>query len=323
MKYIIIFVLFLGLVVSGCQTTSEIAGEIAAQQAYQKAYDKAYKKGRAQGMSESAAREHAAKIAEVEAGQKRQLFEGVSDVMSSTGEIDYESEFAIGETLALEGFKRFGMPVQDRGFQEYVNLVGNAVARNSLRPDIPYYFVVIDSPVYNAFACPGGIIFVSSALVKLMDDEAELAGVLAHEVAHVSHKHALQSIKRARFFKGVGKISTANMKGEKGQQYQQMIGDLQSVLFDRGLDKSMEYEADSSGIETAYKTGYDPEGLIRVLEKLQQKEASAQRAGSWFSTHPSTGSRIQRCRSEMWKLADASGLAVVKQRFLSYKQRIR
>ena len=323
MKYTIMFLLFLGLVVSGCRTTSEIAGEIAAQQAYQRAYDKAYKKSKAQGMSDSAARAQAAKIAEVEASQKRQLFEGVSDVVSSAEEIDYESEFAIGETLALEGFKRFGMPVRDRGLQEYVNLVGNAVARNSSRPDISYYFVVVNSSVYNAFACPGGIIFVSSAIVELMDDEAELAGVLAHEVAHVSRKHALQSIKRARFFEGVGKITTANMKGEKGQQYQQMIGDLQSILFDRGLDKSMEYEADLSGIETAYKTGYDPAGLIRVLEKLQQKEASAQWAGSWFSTHPSTNSRIQRCQSEMWKFADAGGLANVRQRFLSYKQRIR
>jgi predicted Zn-dependent protease len=311
-----------GFLITGCQTTAEIVGEIAAQQAYQRAYDKAYKKGVAQGMKDSEARAYAAKTAEVEAGQKKQLFEGVTDVVSSTGEIDYESEAAIGETLALEGFKRYGMPVQDQGMQKYVNLVGNAVARNSMRPDIPYRFVVVNSTLYNAFACPGGIIFVSAALVKAMDSEAELAGVLAHEVAHVGHKHALQSIKRARFFEGVGKISTANMKGEKGKQYQQMIGDLQSTLFDKGLDQSMEYEADLTALETAYRTGYDPAGLIHVLEKLRQKEAAAEKAGSWFSTHPSTDSRLQRCQSEMWKYPDASALANVKERFLPYKKRI-
>ncbi|HLC16056.1 MAG TPA: M48 family metalloprotease, partial [Thermodesulfovibrionia bacterium] len=301
MRNILLFVVVLGFLITGCQTTSEIVGEIASQQAYQKAYDKAYKKGVAQGMKDSEARAYAAKTAKVEAGQKKQLFEGVTDVVSSTGEIDYESEIAIGETLALEGFKRYGMPVQDQGLQKYVNLVGNAVARNSIRPDIPYRFVVVDSTLYNAFACPGGIIFVSAALVKAMDSEAELAGVLAHEVAHVGHKHALQSIKRSRFFEGVGKISTANMKGAKGQQFKQMIGDLQSTLFDKGLDQSMEYEADLTAIETAYRTGYDPAGLIRVLAKLQQKEATAEKAGSWFSTHPPTDSRLQRCQSEMWK----------------------
>jgi len=322
MRNILLFVVVLGFLITGCQTTSEIVGEIASQQAYQKEYDKAYKKGVAQGMKDSEARAYAAKTAKVEAGQKKQLFEGVTDVVSSTGEIDYESEIAIGETLALEGFKRYGMPVQDQGLQKYVNLVGNAVARNSIRPDIPYRFVVVDSTLYNAFACPGGIIFVSAALVKAMDSEAELAGVLAHEVAHVGHKHALQSIKRSRFFEGVGKISTANMKGAKGQQFKQMIGDLQSTLFDKGLDQSMEYEADLTAIETAYRTGYDPAGLIHVLAKLQQKEATAEKAGSWFSTHPSTDSRLQRCQSDMWKYSDASGLANVKERFMTYKKRI-
>ena len=173
------------------------------------------------------------------------IFDGASNIISSATDMDYKSEFAIGESLALEGFKRYGLPVKNKKLQEYVNLIGNSVARNSFRPSISYYFVVVDSPLYNAFACPGGIIFVSSALVKAMTYEADLACVLAHEVAHVGHKHALQSIKRAKFFEGVGKISTVNMKGEDGKKFRNMIGGLQETLFDKGLDQGMEHEADA------------------------------------------------------------------------------
>jgi predicted Zn-dependent protease len=236
----------------------------------------------------------------------RQVLDGVTGMAQSIEEIDYQSEFTIGETLALEGFQRYGQPVKDQRLQRYVNLLGNAAARNSLRPDIPYYFVVVDSPLYNAFACPGGIIFLSSSLVKGMGDEAELACVLAHEVGHVAHKHALQSIQRAKFF-------------EQGQKYREMVGDLQTVLFDKGLDRNMEFEADRSGMDFAYRTGYDPAGLIRVLEMLARQQATATHKGSWFSTHPPLSERISRCKAAMADYPDAGEMATAKTRFLSYR----
>jgi len=106
----------------------------------------------------------------------------VGTILSSTGEIDYESEMAIGEKPCPRGIQAYGVPVKDESLQRYVNVLGNAVARNSIRPEILYRFVVIESPLYNAFACPGGIIFISSTLVKSMSNEAQLAAVLAHEV---------------------------------------------------------------------------------------------------------------------------------------------
>lgn len=249
----------------------------------------------------------------------RQVLEGVTGMAQSIEGIDYQSEFAIGETLALEGFQRYGQPVKDQRLQKYVNLLGNGAARNSLRPDIPYYFVVVDSPLYNAFACPGGIIFLSSSLVKGMSDEAELACVLAHEVGHVAHKHALQSIQRAKFFEGAAKVGTVGMKGEKGRQYREMVGDLQTVLFDKGLDRNMEFEADRSGMDFAYRTGYDPAGLIRVLEMLARQQAAATHKGSWFSTHPPLSERIARCKAAMADYPDAGEMATAKERFLSYR----
>jgi predicted Zn-dependent protease len=250
----------------------------------------------------------------------KQALEGLSSITQSIEGIDYKSEFTIGETLALEGFKRYGMPVKNEQLQTYINTLGNAVAKNSTRPDIPYFFVVVDSPIYNAFACPGGIIFVSAALVRGMRDEAELACVLAHEVAHISHKHALSSIRRAKFFEGAAKIGTVNMKGDKGKQYQSMVGDLQNILFDRGLDKNMEYEADKAGMETAYRTGYDPNGMIRVLQMLQQKQATATSKGSWFSTHPPLSSRLEECGKSKNSYPDAAQMATVKARFMKYQK---
>jgi predicted Zn-dependent protease len=196
------------------------------------------------------------------------------------------------------------------------------VAANSDRPDIPYHFVVIQSPIYNAFACPGGIVFVSAALVRAMGDEAELACILSHEVGHVAHKHALQSIRRAKFFEGVGQITAAAMKGGKGEMFQDMIADLQNVLFDRGLDRNMEFEADLAGMEFAYRTGYDPGGMIRVLQMLQQRERGAQKAGSWFSTHPPLSDRIGRGRQHAARYPDANTLARVPDRFLQYRARL-
>jgi len=253
-----------------------------------------------------------------EGSKERKIFEGVTTLFSSATEMDFESERTIGESLALEGFRRYGLPVDDAALQKYVNLVGIAVARNSARPTIPYRFVVVESDILNAFSCPGGIIFVSAGLVKLLDDEAQLACVLAHEVGHVAHKDALQSIRRARFFEGIGKITAANMKGEKGEQFESMIGDLQTVLFDKGLDKEMEFNADQAGMETAYRTGYDPIGMIEVLKALKKVEGQSKTQGSWFSTHPALNQRIAKLEDLLNQYPGRKDLATVEKRFQKY-----
>ncbi|SNR81012.1 Peptidase family M48 [Humidesulfovibrio mexicanus] len=249
------------------------------------------------------------------ASKESKLLSGAVSVLSSTQQMDYKNERLIGERLAVEGLRRYGMPVQNKGLQHYVNLVGMAVAVNSPRPNIPYRFVVVDSEVQNAFACPGGIIFVTQALVGTMTTEAQLAGILAHEVGHVSLRHALKSIQRAQFFSGVGKITAATMKGDKGAQFENMINDLQNVLFDKGLDQNMEYEADASAMQTAYRTGYTPAGITETLQALQKLEAKSTKKGSWFSTHPPLPSRIAKNQAAMRQYPDAATLAVLPDRF--------
>ncbi len=254
--------------------------------------------------------------------KESKILSGAVSVLGSTSEMDYKSERTIGESLALEGFRRYGLPVKDKALQEYVNLVGNAVARNSDRPNIPYNFVVVESPLQNAFSCPGGIIFISSGLLKTIQSEDQLAGVLAHEVAHVGHKHALKSIQRAQFFNGVGKITSATMEGKKGKEFENMIGSLQDTLFDKGLDQNMEFEADASALKTAYRTGYDPNGFIQVLEELKRIQSQSTQGGSWFSTHPPLGQRIQNCQGQLRYYPDAKTLAHLPDRFKQYQKRV-
>lgn len=245
------------------------------------------------------------------------ILSGASKVIASTKEIDYQTERTIGESLALDGLQRFGNPVKNEALQKYVNLVGSAVAANSKRAKIPYQFAVLESPVKNAFAVPGGIIFVSRALVSVLENEAELSAVLAHEVGHVSSKHALKTIQRSQLLQGASSITAASIGGEKGKQYSAAIGDLQVALFDKGLDKDMEYEADAAAMETAYRTGYNPAAMISVLEKLQKLEASSgDQKGSWFSTHPPLSGRIARLQDQLQKYPDYASLALVRDRFV-------
>jgi predicted Zn-dependent protease len=248
-----------------------------------------------------------------------QYLSGATQLLSSSKDVDYKTERIIGESLALEGLQRFGNPVKNESLQQYVNLVGNAVAGNSKRATIPYQFAVLDSQVQNAFAVPGGVIFVSRALVSILEDESELAAVLAHEVGHVAAKHALKSTQRAQFFQGVGKITAASVGGDKGKKFASAIGDMQAVLFDKGLDKDMEFEADLAAMESTYRTGYDPSAMIRVLEKLQKLEASStNKKGSWFSTHPPLAERIARLQNQLQKYPDYSSLASVRSRFAKH-----
>lgn len=253
------------------------------------------------------------KLADPES-RERKLLSGTTQVLRSSKEIDYATERTIGEALALESMQRFGRPVDNEGVQQYVNLVGAVVAQSSLRSTIPYHFTVLDSPIQNAFAAPGGVIFISQALLATLADESELAAVLAHEIGHVAAKHALKSTQRAQFLQGVGTI-TAATSGSKGKEYQALIGDLQSKLFDQGLDKTMEFEADRAAMETTYRAGYNPLAMIRVLERLKKLEASSVKKGSWFSTHPPLNERIARLKKEGSLYPDAATLAELPVRF--------
>ncbi|GJL77094.1 MAG: hypothetical protein NPINA01_00830 [Nitrospinaceae bacterium] len=205
--------------------------------------------------------------------------------------IGLEEEKAIGGSLAVEVFNKFGGPYKNPVLQNYVNLVGKSVAEVSDRPEIDYHFAVLNTDAPNAFATPGGYVFISAGLLRLLNNEAQLAGVLGHEIAHITHKHALQTLQRGKVLSGLSGLTMAAMD-QDNNLFDQIINEVSEVLFTRGLDKDLEFEADKFGMEYAYRMGYHPEGLknfLKILGKSQRRESSI-----FLSTHPSPASRFQQ-----------------------------
>ena len=177
----------------------------------------------------------------------------------------------------------------------YVDEVGQKVARISDRADLNYHFSVIDTPVVNAFACPGGYIYVYTGLLETMDNEAQLAGVLAHEVSHVVARHG---VKRLQQVLGLQVLLSIAL-GESSQLTQQAVSIGLAVLL-QAYSRDNEFEADEYGTVYMQKAGYNPEGMVQLLEKLL--EMSSGEAGfleKVMATHPPTKDRIQRVKSQI------------------------
>ncbi len=205
--------------------------------------------------------------------------------------IKYKEEKALGGAIAVQVFSRFGGSYNNESVLQYVNLIGNSVAAFSDRPNIPYHFAVLNNPEPNAFAAPGGYIFITRGLLRKIKNEAELAGVLGHEIAHVSQKHTLKTLQRSKLLQGVSDF-TLTLMDENPEKFKQVIDDLTNILFEKGLDQKLEYEADKIGTDFAYRTGYNPGGLkdfLNTLRKVQGKESSI-----FFKTHPSPSNRLNR-----------------------------
>ncbi len=223
-------------------------------------------------------------------------------VQEATKEYTTQEEVQLGEGITA-GFLGAAHLYPDDRLQRYVNRVGRWIALQSERPDLPWTFGVIDTETINAFAMPGGTVMVSSGLVKRLASESELAGVLAHEIAHVVKKHQLSAIQsdagwsaaatgaKAYAADRIGR-SGGDVLGLKSQLANAGVDLVKDGLFLRPLDRSMEYEADRMGVVLATRAGYDPYGLVAVLTMLAQVKPEESAASITFSTHPSPTDRL-------------------------------
>lgn len=232
--------------------------------------------------------------------------------------IAYEEEKAIGGRLAIEVFSRYGGPYDDPELLRYINLVGRAVADVSNRPDIDYHFAILNTEYPNAFATPGGYVFVSIGLLRMIDNEAQLAGVLAHEIAHISKKHALQTLERGRSLQGVSSLTLAVMDKNPGM-FDKILNEVSNILFTKGLDKNLEFEADKYGREFAYRMGYYPGGLQNFIRKLGNSTAGSK--SIFMSTHPSASERYNILKKPLNRYQRASLYPVLEKRLLSKLKR--
>jgi predicted Zn-dependent protease len=219
-----------------------------------------------------------------------------------------EEEIAKGRQLAAE-VDRQARFIQDPVVAEYVNRVGQNIAHNS-DAKVPFTIKVIDSDEVNAFALPGGFFYVNSGLLLAADDEAELAGVMAHEIAHVAARHVAKDEAKANAA-GIAQIPLIMATGPAGFGIRQALGlavPLGFLKFSRGAEE----EADFLGLQYLYKSGYDPESSVSFFEKLQAREtAKPGTVSSLWSTHPPTTDRIDKTKKNIGLILEPKDQYVV------------
>lgn len=213
-----------------------------------------------------------------------------------------ESEIRMGKQYAQQIDATVKL-VQDPVVTEYVNRIGQNLVRNS-DAKVPFTIKVVDSDEVNAFALPGGFFYVNSGLILAADEEAELAGVMAHEIAHVAARHAAREMTRGQWL-NIGSIPLIFIGGGIGYAVQSAASlavPLTFLSFSRGF----EAEADYLGVQYMYKSGYDPQAFLSFFEKLQAKEKKKPGTLSKaFSTHPQTPDRIEKSQEEIAKILPA------------------
>lgn len=224
------------------------------------------------------------------------------------GRVPLEDELRLGRQVAgnLLGVAPL---VRDERLQAYVNLVGRWIALHSERPDLKWTFGVIESKDINAFAAPGGYVFVTRGLYARLRDEAELAGVLAHEIAHVQERHHLKVLQKSQAV-DLGARLLRQRAGDAGSGVQRLIGSGAEIMA-RGLDKDAEFEADRMGVVIATRAGYDAWGLPSVLQDLATVSAKDSAVGLLFKTHPHPDERLLRLSESIGSRLDGVQGAVL------------
>ncbi len=232
-------------------------------------------------------------------------------------------EINIGSNYAPQIVFEFGGAYKDDRLYDYMNDVGNSLARVSHRPTLDYHFEVVNSSVINAFALPGGYVFITRGMLDVLRNEAELAGVLGHEIGHVCARHGASQMSKAMGFQIVlyAGLTIDQMfhKSRKADQIRDVVALGGTVIFNMvslGYGRKNEFESDELGNRYMYSTGYDPEGMIGVMEVLKSlREEEPGKLEMLFSSHPKPSDRMARVEKLSKTLKDSSGFEDVEGKF--------
>lgn len=258
------------------------------------------------GLCVFSAEAHAAKsagpsraVAEGEGGrQLGQIGKGLSIAKKANDVRELQmtdaEEQQLGQQVSDKIRTRYGV-VQDAGVHRYVSLVGLAMAQGSTRPNLPWTFIVLDTDGVNAFAAPGGYVHVTKGLLALIKNEAELAGVLGHEIIHITEKHTIRAIQKSQ---AVQMGAAETLSGSSGLM-QRAVSATYDNIVDRGFGRADENEADEKGVAIANKTGYAPNGLVAFLTTLKERNKASTEKRGLFASHPEMQERLDRITKQI------------------------
>jgi len=229
------------------------------------------------------------------------LKKGATMARAMTRDFTEEEEVAIGRIVAARVLATYPLS-EDKAMQRYVSLVGETVAAYSDRPDLDWHFAILDTPVVNAFSCPGGYIFITEGALAQISSEAELAVILGHEIAHATEKHILKEVKRANVVgEGMNIAQSELGGGGMSDALARKVSDLAyQKLFNTGIGRKEELASDRIGVELAAAAGYRSAAYVNFLEGLQAlataKSSSFEQLGS---THPGPDDRLNSIRPRL------------------------
>jgi beta-barrel assembly-enhancing protease len=245
-------------------------------------------------------------------------------VSACAGSISQEQEVQMGAETAAQVNQQLPM-LNDATINAYVNSLGNTIARRTERADLTWRFAVVNSEIINAFAVPGGYIYINRGILTNASNESELAGVIAHEIEHVVRRHSVQQMEKAQGANvGVGLACalTRVCENTATQAAIQVGGTAVFAKFSRGAEQ----EADEQGFLDLIDTGINPRGMLTFFQKLlaEEQRSGGGNASAWFSDHPGTEDRIADIQRMLNENANRmSGLRTDSQGFQSMKARLR
>lgn len=213
---------------------------------------------------------------------------GVGEMAKGASGISLQDEMKIGGAVAVNIVARNGGVLKDEAITHRVAIIGKSLADYCSRPELKFRFAVLNSEHVNAYSAPGGYVFITKGLYDVLPNDEQLAAVLAHEISHITRRHALKVISRGEFMKGLfdagGSVSSV-------PAFDGGVEAITDSLFTKGFDPSAEFDADKEGRSLATKVGYEHDALLDFLKDLYKTKGDTKDA---FPTHPPLSHRIER-----------------------------